>query len=140
MNGRQQRPFAYGTFRWPGKGGSTSRGLPPPPSLRPGEPDIALEILREFGATELIGKIHVRQLGGAWIPAQWDLLRSSVAYQNYFRRRQHFFFDMVGSGLWEVLHFRAESEETGPYVAVALRYHSKTYPWVALQREQERSL
>jgi len=29
---------------------------------------------------------------------------------------------MEGSGYWEVVNFRNESDETGPYVAVALKY------------------
>jgi hypothetical protein len=33
-----------------------------------------------------------------------------------------YYFDMEGSGHWTVLHFRTESDETGIYVAVALRY------------------
>src|SRR5215468_5787039 len=45
---------------------------------------------------------------------------------------QFIVFDMQGSGPWEVLHFRIESNESGPYVAVALRQFEKgkTPPWV----------
>jgi hypothetical protein len=37
---------------------------------------------------------------------------------------RNLFFEMEGSGRWEVEHFREESDETGPYVAVALKYKS----------------
>lgn len=139
MNGKHQRPFVYGTFRSAG----TGVGLPAPPTYvySPGEPDIALEVLREFGANELIGKIYVRTFGAtSWVPAQWDLIQSTAWYQGYLRLHgQHFFFDMAGSGTWQIVHFRTETDETGPYVAVALQYQPKTPQWVVQQRERERS-
>jgi hypothetical protein len=138
MNVRQQRTFVYGTFRWPTKVAASPSGLlPPPPLSSPGEPDIALEILREFSSTELIGKIYVRPLYGSWTPAQWDQVQRSVWYAQHERLPKHFVFDMVGSGLWEVLNFRSESEDTGPYVAVALQYLPTTFPWVIAQRRRE---
>jgi hypothetical protein len=133
MNGKQQRPFVYGTFRWPAKGGTLGR-LPPPPNTQPGA-DIAVEILREFGPNELIGKVYVRPFSGPWTPAQWD--RVGDWYPAYQRFPKAFVFDMAGSGVWDVLHFRSESDETGPYVAVALRYAPTVSPWIAKQREQE---
>lgn len=141
MNGKYQRPFVYGKFRSP----RPSVGLVPPPHPYlpgvPGEPDIALEVLREFGASDLIGKIYVRTFGATpWVPAQWDLVQSTTWYQDYLRLHgQHFFFDMAGSGTWQVVHFRTETDETGPYVAVALQYQPKTPAWVVQQRERERS-
>jgi hypothetical protein len=134
-----QRPFAYGTFRWPTKGRVASLGVrPPPPYPRPGEPDIALEILREFSVTEFIGKVYIRPpTAGAWTPAQWDRVQSSDWFQSFERFRGRYVFDMAGSGPWEVLHFRTETDETGPYIAVALRYASKPLGWVVAQRAQE---
>jgi hypothetical protein len=131
MNGRQQRPFAYGTFRWPSKGASTIGSMM---RGRPAESDVAIEILREFGATEFIGKTYIRPFGGAWTPAQWDRVDW---HENFVKFPGNFVFDMAGSGLWEVLHFRTESDEAGPYIAVALRYTVTPHPWVAAQRATE---
>jgi hypothetical protein len=130
------KTFVYGTFRWP-----TRRiGLPPPPSyLRPGAPDIAIEVLREFGATELRGKLYVRQMSSSWVPAQIDYIRSTPWYQFFEKNQKHVVFDMDGSGPWEVLYFRNESDETGTYVAVALRYMAEVPVWVQGQRKREAS-
>jgi hypothetical protein len=134
MSTRPQKTFVYGTFRWPLK---RPGGLTPPPSRR-GEPDIAMEILREFGASEMVGKIYNRPQFGSWEPVKPEWLRSSPWYKGYeFMKRQHFVFDMQGSGPWEVLHFRSESDETGPYVAVALKHMSKAPGWLDNQREQD---
>ena len=137
MNGKHQRPFVYGTFRSP----RTGVGLTPIPLYvtSPGEPDIALEVLREFGANELIGKIYIRTFGAtSWVPAQWDLIQNTAWYKAYITfHGQNFFFDMAGSGTWQVVHFRTETDETGPYVAVALQYRPKTPQWVVQQRERE---
>jgi len=141
MNGKHQRPFVYGKFRSP-RSIPNPRLVPPPQYLPgvPGEPDVAIEVLREFGASELIGKIYVRTFGATpWIPAQWDLIQSTAWYQEYLLVRQHFLFDMVGSGTWEIVYFRTETDETGPYVAVALRYQPKTPNWVVQQRQRELS-
>jgi hypothetical protein len=43
-------------------------------------------------------------------------------YKRFLRDRRGLYFDMQGSGRWEVLHFRNESDESGPYVAVAARF------------------
>jgi hypothetical protein len=133
MNGRTQRPFVYGTFRSP------RTAITPPPPYVPGEPDIAVEVLREFGTTELIGKIYVKAfVSSTWVPAQWDLVQKSAWYHDYLRFGQHFLFDMDGSGAWQVVHFRTETDDTGPYVAVALRYLAQTPQWVQKQRDHER--
>lgn len=132
MNGKQQRPFVYGTFRWPVPRGPLGRIS--------GGAEVAIEILREFGTTELIGKLYIRlPLNGPWAPTGEDHPQVAAWHQNFERFRQNFLFDMAGSGVWEVLHFRTETDETGPYVAVALRYSSKRYPWVDSQRAQEHS-
>ena len=89
---------------------------------------VAIEILREYGANELIGKVY-RRGDNNWVPIE----PSQVAHVEWFKwfhkigkeARHHpniFYFDMEGSGRWIVLHFRNESDETGPYVAVALQY------------------
>lgn len=96
-----QRAFVYGTFRWLGPPKlpfAKLGGLPPPPSFSPGEPDIAIEILREFGATELVGKVHARILHSSWAPVQIDSLPSQYWFKAYQQYRKHFVFDMRGAG------------------------------------------
>jgi hypothetical protein len=133
MSTRPQKTFVYGTFRWPVKG----KGLLPPLPSRPGEPDIAMEILREFSAEEFVAKLYTRPLFGSWEPMKPDQLRFSHWYEWFGKIPQHFVFDMQDSGPWEVLHFRGESDETGPYVAVALRHMKNPATWIAAQRKQE---
>jgi hypothetical protein len=69
-------------------------------------------------------------------PELWESLHCvpsrSVRSPTVIREVAQFLFDrrarelptrpFKGSGRWAVLHFRNESDETGPYVAVALRY------------------
>jgi hypothetical protein len=116
MNGGQQRRFVYGMFRCP------------VPAVV-GRPEVGLEVLREFGTTELIGKVYIRlSPADPWTPVQGDSPTVVGWHQNSERFQQHFVFDMAGSGVWDVVHFRAEADETGPYVTVALRYSPKKYP------------
>lgn len=136
MNGKYQRPFVYGIFRWPRRTFSLLGRIGAPP---PGEPDIALEVLREFGTTELIGKVYIKAfVSTSWMPAQWDLIQQVDWYQGYLQTPQYFLFDMAGSGTWEVVHFRTETDETGPYVSVAIKYLPKAPAWVQNQRDRER--
>ena len=98
MNGKYQRPFVYGTFRWPRKTLNPFGRIGAPP---PGEPDIALEVLREFGTAELIGKVYIKAfVSSAWMPAQWDLIQQTDWYKEYLLSPQQFLFDMAGSGTW----------------------------------------
>ena len=130
-----QQTFVYGTFLWPRKGfGSTL----PERIVSKGEPDIALEILREFSASEFVGKLYTKPFAGSWEVVQFDRIRSTAWYEGFEKMGQHFVFIMQGSGPWEVLHFRPESDETGPYVAVALREFpkDKAPAWVASLRKR----
>jgi hypothetical protein len=133
-----QKTFVYGTFRWPGRGRlsvhSVLSGVPMKGAARR---DTALEILREFSTTELVGKIYVFGLNNSWLPVQPGSIGGYLWYDHFEKQRTHTYFDMEGSGLWEVLHFRNESDETGLYVAVALRYFPRTYPWIEAQRRKE---
>ncbi len=128
----RSKRFVYGKFHWP------ADKLPPPP--RPPFPlvvappltawdQVAIEILREYGANELIGKLYSKGAFNNWVPIE----PSQVADIDWFKWAKRlgptglnnpniFHFDMEGSGRWSVLHFRNESDETGPYVAVALKY------------------
>jgi len=90
---------------------------------------VALEIVREYGPNELIGKVSVRSVSQQW--ALLDPTRAEeLEWMKWYKRLpaqtrtagKMFYFDMEGSGHWAVLHFRTESDETGVYVAAALRY------------------
>ena len=112
------RRFVYGTFHRPGK-----PKLPAPPWEK-----VAIEVLREYSANEIIGKVYV-QVGGNWTPILLPAVENSDWYKWYKKLPAHFrnrakayYFDMDGSGPWRVLHFRTESDETGPYFAVAIQY------------------
>lgn len=81
----------------------------------------AIEILQEFSSGELVGKLYDRS-GANWEPAsQYGLLRHNW-YKMCQKVRRALTFNMEGSGVWDVQNFRDESDETGPYVAVALKY------------------
>lgn len=109
-----KRPFVYGDFSIGPK-----KGLPPP--FQP----FAVEILREFSSTEFIGKLYERS-GSNWEPASRHGLARHQWYVLYQKVRRLLSFHMEGSGVWEVQNFRDESDETGPYVAVALKYKGAT--------------
>lgn len=129
---KPHKTFVYGRFLWPE---AVFKGLPPPPT-RSG-PDIAIEILREFGTSEMMGKIYSRVLADTWQPLEPNTARGWGWYVYFSRTQKQVFFDMEGSGLWEVRHFRNESDENGPYVAVALRFFtSPPPPFVALLRKR----
>jgi hypothetical protein len=130
------RRFVYGTFVWPGK----DKQVAPTPRSGfaaiitvhelTGWETIAVEIIREYGANELIGKLYFNPTN-QWIPIGPNTVERAEWYR-WFQKlgpaARHnakiFGFEMDGSGRWSVLHFRNESDETGPYVAVALRYSS----------------
>lgn len=119
MSPRSQQIFVYGTFLWIQK---------PKTQAFFGtadEPDIALEILREFRASEFVGKLYTKPVIGDWTIAQFEQIRQTAWYEVSEKAPQFIVFDMQGSGPWEVLHFRIESDESGPYVAVALHRFEK---------------
>lgn len=89
------------------------------------EPDIALEILREFSASEFVAKLHTKPVIGNWTIAQFEEIRRTAWYKVSEKAPQFIVFDMQGSGPWELLHFRIESDDSGHYVAVALRRFEK---------------
>jgi len=107
------RTFVYGDF-----------SLSKSPSLRPleGHP-FAIEILREFSTTELIGKLYSRA-GGSWVVATRDALANREWYKLYRMKAppRFIFFVMEGSGIWHVQNIRDESDDSGPYIAVALKF------------------
>jgi len=114
------RTFVYGRFTGPGL--LKSLGGPP------GWDDVTVEILREFGPTEFIGKLYTSGgPTGNWVPLAPGRLGDYEWYRAYLKTRT-LFLEMVGSGNWEVGMFRNESDEIGLYVAVALRYYPKNLP------------
>jgi hypothetical protein len=105
------RTFVYGDFSL-----SKRRTVPPPPGGQP----FAIEILREFSTTELIGKLYLRA-GGSWVAATRDSLANFDWYRMQVPPRFLSFY-MEGSGSWHVQNIRDESDDSGPYIAVALKF------------------
>jgi hypothetical protein len=114
--------FVYGRFEWPHK-------RRPPATLAIDPDRIAVEIIREYGPNELIGKVYTQVFGPQWVPLD-PARMSEFDWIEWYQRLppttreagKLYYFDMEGSGRWAVLHFRNESDEFGVYVAVALRY------------------
>jgi hypothetical protein len=124
-----QQTFVYGSFLWPGRKRDDPAfyGLS---GMQPGDPDVAVEILREFGASEFVGKLYTKWVSTNWTPAQFTQIQETPWYIAFQKAPQIFVFDMQGSGPWQVLHFRTESDELGTYVAIALRQFEKPPAWV----------
>ena len=108
------KTFVYGDFLF-----AKRRTVPPPPGGQP----FAIEILREFSTTELIGKLYLRA-GGSWVPATRDALMNFEWYRMKVMKVPLRFlsFAMEGSGIWHVQNIRDESDDSGPYIAVALKF------------------
>jgi hypothetical protein len=118
---RPSKTFVYGNFKLYSTGGSSL--LPEPPEPPPGYYQYAIEVLREFSASEFIGKLYAQQAGN-WVPVSVYAL-SNYDWYDWFRKSRMLYFAMPGSQNWKVLHFRQESDDTGPYVAIALQYLEK---------------
>jgi hypothetical protein len=88
----------------------------------PGKLVFAIEILREYSASELLGKLYRHPYSGDWMPVDPGALETSEWQQLFSSSSSLMYFEMTGSGKWKVLHLRIESDETGPYVAIALRH------------------
>jgi len=114
---QQSKRFVYGNFFISSK----KPTVPPPPT---GNKPYAIEILREFAATEFIGKLY-RNTGSTWVVATWSTLGQEPWFGIYDKIRAAPFrvlhFSMEGSGVWEVQVLRDESDETGSYIAVGLK-------------------
>jgi hypothetical protein len=112
------RTFVYGDFIF---------GKRPPAPRPPGRQPFAVEILREFSTTEFVGKLFVK-VGNSWLPATQGTLVNQKWYQIYQKLpatapvSKVLFFEMEGSGIWQVQHLRDESDDSGPYIAVALKF------------------
>lgn len=116
---RSQQILVYGTFLWIQKPRTQAF------FGTADEPDMAVEILREFSASEFVGKLFTKPVIGNWTIAKFEEIRQTAWFEVSEKAPQFIVFDMQGSGAWEVLHFRIESDESGAYVAVALRQFEK---------------
>lgn len=116
MQMTSNRVFLYGTFASPEEySGLRLKGLPA---------DAAIEILREFSASELVGKVYVKARAGNWVAISQPALRDYTWYKE-FSSTKNLEFWTDGSDPWKVLYFRAESDDAGPYVAVGLKLGSR---------------
>jgi hypothetical protein len=136
----QQTTFIYGNFRWPlGFEKTVTHGLRPPPAitsiLRVGQPDIGVEILREYGPSELRGKLYSWNIGG-WSPIEPSIAQQQIWYLVFQKHPKNVLFDMQSTGAWEVLFFRAESDANGSYMAVTLRYLTELPAWFLLIKKR----
>ena len=129
-----QKTFVYGKFRWPAR----NVGLPHMDNFR-AEPENAIEVLIEFdGGLALRGKLYIKaESTASWIPAQMRSVQDSRWYPTFQKSPKQVVFDMNGSGIWEVLYLRNESDEGVIYAAVGLRYAATTPAWVFMQMKQE---
>jgi hypothetical protein len=87
--------------------------------------EVAIEILREYSATEFIGKLYARTPNFTWAVMDTTGLDNQEWYRwtkGPLGRHMPLKFIMEGGDTWKVLHFRFESDETGPYVAIALKH------------------
>jgi hypothetical protein len=109
MQMTSNRTFVYGTFNEPDS-----------PPRRPGSAEVAIEILREFSASELVGKVYVKGSSGNWVPVSEPGVHDYAWYRE-FPNTKNLAFWIDGSDPWKVLYFRDESDDAGPYVAVALK-------------------
>lgn len=113
--------FIYGNFL---NQEERSRRLPMPIEAY----SSAIEVLREFSATELVGKVYIRTPGGnlrAVSPMGVRTYAWYLEYERFLRNGrpadQALFFEAQNGDYWEVLYFRSESDESGGYIAVALK-------------------
>lgn len=65
-----------------------------------------------------------------WAIAQVAQIEEAPWYVAFNKNPQVFVFDMQSSGPWQVLNFRTESDESGNYIAIALRQFEKVPTWV----------
>src|SRR3989442_1541772 len=97
------RTFVYGSFMNKADALRLRRGeilgLPP-------RPEVAIEILREFSASEFIGKTYVQAPGGSW----QQVTHYGISNYEWFKEfsKGRLYFKMQDGDFWDVLHFRKE--------------------------------
>jgi len=116
----EQAVFVYGEFSTSPFQGALAEALKREGVL-PAEPPMAIEVLREFGPQEFIGKVYVLR-ERSWRPVPPESASSFDWYQS-FQKKEPVYFDMRGSGRWGIEWFRFESSarSLNPYLAVALK-------------------
>jgi hypothetical protein len=121
MVAEARRVFVYGNFL---NKEQKARRLPIPIEASSN----AIEILREFSSTELVGKVYARTRGGNLQPVSPMGVRDYTWYQDYqsFLRdgkiiEKSLYFESQDGDYWDVIYFRPESDESGGYMAVALQ-------------------
>jgi len=85
----------------------------------------AIEILREPSVLELIGKVYVLTSARNYQPVTPLGVRNFTWYTNYqdaVTKQKKFYFKAKDGDLWLVPWMRLESDETGSYIAVALKH------------------
>jgi hypothetical protein len=87
----------------------------------------AIEILREFSPLELIGKVYVLTQSRNYQPVSPLGVRDYTWYKDYQKTsfggvKGKFYFKVKDGDRWQVLWMRQESDDSGPYIAVALRH------------------
>jgi hypothetical protein len=102
--------------------------------MRLGEPEIGVEVLREYGSLELRGKLYSWQLNG-WTPTESSVAQNQLWYQGFEKQPKSVVFDMQSTRAWEILSFRRESDASGAYMAVAPRYLTEIPQWLPLARK-----
>lgn len=90
-------------------------------------PSVAIEILREFSARELVGKVYAQTRSMNWEPvtgAGISLFNWYAKFREIERAQSKgpLYFQTPEKGSWEVLYFRQENDESGAYIAVALHH------------------
>lgn len=118
------RVFIYGEFE---NEGSLPTSLTPPPRFRDTLSPVAIEVLREFSPLELIGKIYVLVQSGSYQPLTPLGVRNYTWYKEYRMASlgdssARFSFAVKDGDKWRVLWMRQESDDSGPYIAVALKH------------------
>jgi hypothetical protein len=114
------RVFIYGEFRY-----GISALIPALLGQRGDVATEAIEILREFSPSELIGRVYVLTPGGNYLPVSpygvtnYDWYK---AYQDAARESRKIRFKAKAGDSWDVLWIRQESDDSGPYIAVALKH------------------
>jgi hypothetical protein len=122
-----RRTFIYGEFLGAEFFSDSAYGLAPPP--RPELATEAIEILREFSLLEFVGKIYVLTPSRNYEPVTPLGVRNYTWYRDYQmaslgkeKGKSKYYFKVKQGDIWRVLWIRQESDDAGPYMAVALQH------------------
>jgi hypothetical protein len=85
----------------------------------------AIEILREFSTLELIGKVYVLTSNRNYQPVTPLGVRNFNWYNDFQKasmNKEKFYFRAKNGDLWTVPWIRLESDDSGAYIAAALKH------------------